>query len=97
MTAYDDVDLELSRLQKENDYLRSMLDGRPLFDQATGILMAWLGSDSDSAFSAIIRVAVRRDQSVRCVSEQILAAAASNDPSAVAAWLRRQPALQGRH
>jgi AmiR/NasT family two-component response regulator len=67
------------------------VDARLVIDQATGVVMAWFGSDAESALGAIVGVSGRRGEPVGHVARRILAAATVNDPTAVAAWLRAQP------
>ncbi|MFH8492304.1 ANTAR domain-containing protein [Streptomyces longisporoflavus] len=82
--------IEAERLRRENAQLRQALAGRPVVDQARGVLMAVGGCGPELAWEALVETSQRTNTKLRRVAEMVVASAAGgNVPDPVAAQLRQ--------
>ncbi|WP_229870401.1 ANTAR domain-containing protein [Streptomyces longisporoflavus] len=84
------TEAEVEELRRENAQLRQVLTGRPVVDQARGILMAVGACGPERAWEVLVSASQRTNIKLRRVAELVVAGTTGGQvPRPVAAQLRR--------
>ncbi|WP_369216429.1 ANTAR domain-containing protein [Streptomyces flavofungini] len=91
MAAVASAEAAADELRRENAQLREALVGRPLVDQARGVLMAVAACGADDALKILVGTSQHANVKLRRVAELVVASAAEGDPpEPVATHLRQE-------